>query len=458
MERGFDKPREGCGVFAVAGRSPSVAASQLAYLGLFALQHRGQESAGIAVSDGTTIRIHKGMGLVPEVFKGEDLSGLPGCLSAGHVRYSTTGGSRLENAQPILGTCRLGTIAVAHNGNLVNARSLSRALQEEGAILQSSSDSELFLHLLARSGRRDIESALIQSMQSVVGAYSLVVLSADRVIALRDPLGIRPLVVGEMEDAYIFASETCALDALNARFIRDLGPGEMACATREGLTISQAVPSGKQALCVFEFIYFARPDSIIEGSNVHIVRKRLGEALAREYPVDADMVIAAPDSGISAAIGFAEAAGIPYDTGLARNRYIGRTFIRPTQEMREMGVKIKLNPISDLVRDKRVVIVDDSIVRGTTSAKTVGMLRSAGARSVHMYIASPPIRFPCFYGIDTSDQGQLIAAQLDTGDIQRRIGADGLGYLSLDGLISAVGTSKGLCLACLTGEYPTELC
>lgn len=453
----MDKPREECGVFAVAGKSQDVPAASYAYLGLYALQHRGQESCGIASSNGDILTYRKGMGLVSEVFREREFDELKGHLAIGHVRYSTTGDSQIENAQPIVGASRLGKIAVAHNGNLVNTQYLKSSLEREGVVFQSSSDSEFFLHLAARSGMDRLEEAVLHATKAIEGAYSLVVLSPEAVVSLRDPLGMRPLVVGENQDAYFFASETCALDAVGASYVKELAPGEMA-AFRDGhINFIQALPSTRRAMCIFEFIYFARTDSVIGGKNVHLVRKKLGETLAKESPCEADMVIAAPDSGISAAIGFAEESGISYDTGLSRNRYIGRTFIQPTQELRELGVKIKLNPIADLVRSKRVVVVDDSIVRGTTSAKALSMLRAAGAREVIMYVASPPIKYPCFYGIDTPDRRELIAAQYDTGRIAQLIGADRLSYLSVDGLLSVVGPREEFCLACLTGEYPTRL-
>ena len=453
-----DKPREECGVFGVYGKSPGVDAASLTYLGLYALQHRGQESAGMATSDGRSVVIHKEMGLVAKVFPDEVLSGLGGHISVGHVRYSTTGSSRVENAQPLLGRCKYGPVAIAHNGNLVNTLDLFKELEAEGSVFQSTLDTEVVLHLVARSEAQDVEEAVRGAARRLQGAYSIIVLAGDKLMAMRDPHAIRPLCLGESQDAYFISSETCGLDTVGARLIRHVGPGEMVTIDGGGVRFSQAVPARRRAVCVFEFIYFARPDSEIDGVNVHLARKRMGQALAHEYPVEADMVIAAPDSGISAAIGFAEALGIPYDTGLTKNRYVGRTFIQPSQTMRELGVRIKLNPIADLVAGKRVVMIDDSIVRGTTSVKTIEMLRSAGAREVHMYVASPPVRYPCYYGIDTSARGELIASNHTIDEIREHLRADSLCYLSLEGLIEAMGPLGGeLCLACLDGRYPVEL-
>jgi len=433
-------------------------ASELVYLGLYALQHRGQESAGIAASSGTEILLHKAMGLVGEVFTEDALRGLPGRVGIGHVRYSTTGGSRLENAQPLLTRCRYGQVALAHNGNLVNTGELFRELIDSGAIFQSTLDSELILHRLARSSGDSLEDAVESAVRELEGAYALVIMGKDKLIGLRDPYGVRPLCLGKFDGGYVISSESCGISSVDAEFLCDIQPGQMVVIDDSGLSFRQVLEPLGMAVCAFEFIYFARPDSNIDGLNVHLARKRMGYNLAREHPVEADMVIAAPDSGVCAAIGFAEATGIPFDTGLIRNRYVGRTFIQPSQEIRELGVKIKLNPISDLVRGKRIVMVDDSIVRGTTSRKTVEMLRSAGAREVHMYVASPPVRFPCYYGIDTSRERELIASSHSVEEIRELIGADTLCYLSLEGLEASLSSLSGrLCLACLSGRYPIKL-
>lgn len=450
--------REKCGVFGFCSTRDSSLASEFTYMGLHALQHRGQESAGIAVTGREGLILKKGMGLVSEVFDRESLKNLPGNIALGHVRYSTTGDSRPENAQPLLARCRFGYLALAHNGNFVNTAALYQELEKSGGLFQSTVDSELVLHLVARSSRRCLADAFADAIRQVQGGYALAILSEDSLIGVRDPNGIRPLCLGQNDEGYFLASETCALDAVGARLIRDLGPGEMVILTGNGVESTQAVPPGGMRTCAFEFIYFARPDSNIDGQNVHLARKAMGEFLARESSLDADLVLPAPDSGTCAAIGFAAASGIPFDMGLARNRYVGRTFIQPTQRVRELGVRMKLNPIADLVRDKRIIMIDDSIVRGTTSRRTIEMLRAAGAREVHMCVASPPVRFPCYYGIDTSSKGDLIASSLSVAEIRREIGADTLRYLSLEGLVKSVAKLDGrLCLACLTGEYPTPL-
>ncbi len=443
--------RDQCGIFGVYGHPE---AANLTYLGLYALQHRGQESAGIAASDGVGLHVEKAMGWVSDVFGPERLKRLPGRLAIGHVRYSTAGSSTLRNAQPIGATFGSGPIALAHNGNLVNADALRRELEAAGAIFQSTSDSEVILHLLARTARHDLERALPAALALVTGAYSLLVLTRDAVVACRDPHGFRPLVLGRLREAWLLASETCALDLLEAEFVRDVEPGEMVVIDRHGLRSHKPFPPRRQLQCVFEYIYFARPDSTLWGQNVYHVRKALGHRLAEEHPAAADVVIPVPDSGLGAALGYAERSGIPFDLGLIRNHYVGRTFIEPRQGIRHFGVRVKLNPMRETLEGRRVVVVDDSIVRGTTSRKIVRMIRSAGAREVHVRISSPPIQWPCYYGIDTPTRKELIASSHAGEEIRRYLDADSLGYLSLEGMLKAVGGDGGrFCHACFSGEY-----
>lgn len=411
----------------------------------------------MAVSDGTAVRLYKETGLVSEVFSEEILAGLPGHLAIGHVRYSTTGRSSVINAQPLLARCSKGTVAVAHNGNLVNADALRQELMDGGSVFQTSTDTEVILNLVARFAKEDLEGALAGAARRLAGAYALVAMGKDQLFGLRDPSGFRPLALGYLRGGYILASESCALANLGAEFVREVEPGEMVAIDRDGLRSRRGEPGG-ETLCVFEFIYFARPDTILGGRNVHQVRKDIGRQLAAEWEVEADVVIAAPDSGTSAAMGFAGAKGLPFDVGLIKNRYVGRTFIQPTQAGRDLGVRIKLNPVRDVIAGKRVVLIDDSIVRGTTSARTVRLLREAGAREVHLGVASPPYRHACYYGIDTSEKGELIAAGRTPAEIRKAIGADSLHYLSLPGLTRAVGRRPGsLCLACFNGEYPVPI-
>lgn len=509
-----------CGVFGICARldtpgpgsgSP-LQAARLTYLGLFALQHRGQESAGIAVSSwnpplppsggeagritrnsagstrtapsrdvtvGGGILLRKDMGLVADVFDRDSLNELSGSAAIGHVRYSTTGSSRRENAQPLLGITSYGPVAVAHNGNFVNTASLRRRLLAAGAIFQTTTDTELLLALVSQSAAERLPEALAQALQAVRGAYALVVLGEEAggrpvLIGCRDPYGLRPLIVGERPDAYVLASESSALATVGAITVRELEPGQAAIITPAGLRIENWFPPRRQAFCVFEYIYLARPDSEIAGQSVHRVRQAIGRQLAAEAPVEADVVIPAPDSGTSAALGYAQGSGIPFDLGLVKNRYVGRTFIQPDQTDRELGVRIKLNPVRSVLAGKRVVVVDDSIVRGTTSRKTVALLREAGAQEVHLMIASPPYRHPCFYGVDTTDEEKLIARRHSIEEIRELVGADSLHFLSLEGLLEAVrGTAAsaapsgtdiaaqqddaGLCTACFSGRYPTEI-
>jgi amidophosphoribosyltransferase len=451
-----DKPREECGVFGIF--APGQDVSRLTYYGLYALQHRGQESAGIAAADGKKVQLHKGMGLVPEVFSGDQLSQLKGHAAIGHVRYSTTGASHAVNAQPLLFRYAGGMLALAHNGNLTNVTELRSQLMASGAVFQSSTDSEVIVNIMARSDRGDLKDALTKCMIDIQGAYSLVLLTEHKLMAMRDPHGFRPLCLGTLDNGYVVASESAALGTVGAKLIRDIQPGEIVVIDENGLESFQALQPHRRSHCIFEYVYFARPDSSIDGFNVNQVRRAMGRVLAAEYPVDADVVIPVPDSGIAAARGFAESSGIPFAEGLMKNRYIGRTFIQPTQDMRDLAVRIKLTPVQEELAGKRVVMVDDSIVRGTTSRKIVALLRDCGVREVHMCLSSPPIIHSCYYGIDTSNEKELIAAQMSTEEICRQIGADGLHYLSLEGLLSIFGDSReSFCTACFDGNYPVEL-
>jgi amidophosphoribosyltransferase len=446
-----DRFHDACGVVGILG-SPE--AANLAYLGLYALQHRGQESAGIVASDGKGLHLEKAMGLVADVFTEARLRKLKGDLAIGHVRYSTTGSSQLKNAQPILATYRHGTVALAHNGNLVNAHLLKAELESRGSIFSSSTDSEVIVHLIARSESRDLVEATAEALARVQGAYALVVMNETELLGVRDPHGLRPLSLGRLGDAWVLASETCAFDLIEATYVRDVEPGELVRITPQGLTSYRPLPPARPAQCIFEYIYFARPDSLLFGRNVAGVRKALGRRLAKEAPAEADLVIPVPDSGVPAALGFAEESGLPFDHGLIRNHYVGRTFIEPKQNIRHFGVKIKLNPVREILEGKRVVVVDDSIVRGTTSRKIVTMLRSAGAREVHMRISSPPTVSPCFYGIDTPTRRELIASTHSVEEIRKYLRADSLGYLSLEGLHESAGKQNGFCHACFSLEYP----
>lgn len=450
-----DKFHDHCGVFAVYGHPE---AAKLAYLGLYALQHRGQESAGIVSSDGKRLAGHKGMGHVAEVFTEEVINNLAGRLAIGHTRYSTAGDTNLKNAQPITVSCQKGEVALAHNGNLVNAPSIRRELEARGDIFQTTSDSEVILHYFARSKQTGIPESLADALDKVVGAYSLVVLLKDCVLGIRDPRGFRPLVLGRLDDAYVLASETCAFDLINATPLREVEPGEMVLLDSQGVTSLRFAPPAQTAQCIFEHVYFSRPDSVVFGRSVQTSREMLGRLLAREHPVEADLVVPVPDSGVSAAIGFSDESGIPVKFGLIRNHYVGRTFIEPSQAIRDFGVKLKLNPVRSLLEGKRVVLVDDSIIRGTTSRKIVRIVREAGAREVHMRISCPPTISPCYYGIDTPTKKELIASTHNVEEIRQYIGADSLGYLSLEGLRQAVGDSEGrYCLACYTACYPTAV-
>jgi amidophosphoribosyltransferase len=444
-----------CGVFGVFGHEE---ASKLTYLGLYALQHRGQESAGIVSSDGTELHLHRAMGEVEEIFTPSVLAELPGNLAIGHTRYSTAGDKALLNAQPIMIDCNKGKVALGHNGNLTNAAEWRRKLEHRGSIFQTNSDTEVIVHLLARSQARNLSGALGDALNQVEGAYSLLVLTTDELIAVRDPRGFRPLNLGRLGDAWLVASETCAFDLLNAQYVREIEPGEMVRISRSGTESIHFAPEKPLQQCIFEHVYFARPDSIIFGRSVNQSREALGRTLAKEHPANADIVVPVPDSGVPAAVGYALESGIPFRMGLIRNHYIGRTFIEPSQAIRNFGVKLKLNPIRSLIEGQRVVLVDDSIVRGTTSRKIVRMVREAGAREVHMRISCPPTISPCYYGVDTPTREELIASSSTPEEICKFIGADSLGYLSLAGLKQAVNDTKGhYCTSCYTGVYPTDL-
>jgi amidophosphoribosyltransferase len=457
----FDKFHDECGVFAIFGHPE---AAKMAYLGLYALQHRGQESAGICTSDGAGVHCEKSMGHVADIFTPEVIETLPGEQAIGHTRYSTAGDTALLNAQPFSVACNKGRIAVAHNGNITNAGELRRELEREGSIFQSNSDTEVILHLVAHSRERTLSGALRDALLQLEGAFSLVFLAEDRIIVARDPHGFRPLATGQMEFsggkiAHVFASETCAFDLIGAVYMNDVEPGEMVIVGPEGVTRERYAPEQARSQCVFEHVYFSRPDSIVFGRPVQESREMLGRLLAREAPADADVVVPVPDSGVTAAIGYADESGLPFRQALIRNHYVGRTFIEPSQAIRDFGVKLKLNPVRALLEGKRVVLVDDSIVRGTTSRKIVRMVRQAGAREVHVRVSCPPTVSPCFYGVDTPTKNELIGANNSVEEIRRFIEADSLAYLSLASLRKAVQDDRKheYCYACYTGDYPTEL-
>jgi amidophosphoribosyltransferase len=443
-----------CGIFGILGHKD---AARLTYLGLYSLQHRGEESAGIFAYNGKKVTYHKDMGLVSEVFDEKTIKSLRGDMAIGHVRYSTTGSSHSSNVQPFLANHKRGHIAIAHNGNLTNAMKLRRGMEEKGAIFQTTMDSEVIVHLLAKSDKKDYKESVVWALSKLEGAYSLVMMLGDILVGARDPRGWRPLCLGQLDGAYILASETCTLDLINAKYVRDIEPGEIVFISKGTLKSIKPFPKCKHSFCIFEYIYFARPDSNIFGKNVYLTRKRLGQQLARECPVDCDLAMPIPDSGNYAALGFAEESKIPYEVGIIRNHYIGRTFIQPSQLVRDFRVKVKLNPIKDVIKGKRIVIIEDSIVRGTTSRTRVKTLRETGAKEIHMRVSCPPIKFPCFYGIDFPTKKELIASNKTVGKIKNFIGLDSLKYLSLDGMLKGMLLSKDeFCTACFSGEYPVK--
>ena len=446
-------PKHYCGVFGIYGH-PN--AAELTYYGLYALQHRGQESAGIVSSDGNQFRVHKGMGVVSQIFNGDVLHQLTGTMAVGHTRYSTTGSSHIRNAQPLTVDCARGQIAIAHNGNLTNAAPLREELERRGSIFQTTVDSEIILHLMAQPSLNGHGNNLLESVRRIEGAYSLVILTENELIGVRDPHGFRPLCLGKVGDGWVLSSETCALDLIHAKFVRDIEPGEIVIVNQDGVKSVQAFPEQqRRAFCIFEYVYFARPDSTIAGRNVYEVRKEMGRQLAREHPVDADIVVPVPDSGVYAALGYSEEARIPYEMAFIRNHYVGRSFLQPSQLIRDFNVRVKLNLIPQLVKDKRVVIVDDSIVRGTTCKARVNTLKEAGAKEVHVRVSCPPHMNPCVYGIDFPDRNKLMAANYSVDEIRKYLNADSLAYLSQPGMVKATGLGKeSFCMACYDGNYP----
>ncbi|MGS0745119.1 amidophosphoribosyltransferase [Syntrophomonas erecta subsp. sporosyntropha] len=456
-----DKFKDECGVFGIFLNDPEndTDAARITFYGLYALQHRGQESAGIAASDGHRIQLQKGVGLVSEVINPDHIRNLTGHIAIGHVRYSTTGQSGLVNSQPLVFHYLNGMVALAHNGNLTNTVEMRKRLATYGSVFQTTTDTEIVANLLARYSQDKMEDALAKCMIDMKGAFALVIMTEEALVGVRDPMGIRPLCLGNLNGSYVLASESAALDTIGAELIRDVKPGEIVVINRDGIQSIQVINSPRNAHCVFEYIYFARPDSTIDGMNIYKSRREMGKQLARECSdIEADLVISVPDSGTASALGFAEEAGLPFEEGLMKNRYVGRTFIQPTQKMRELGVRLKLNAIAQIVTGKRIIMVDDSIVRGTTSKKIIKMLRDAGALEVHMAVASPPTRFPCYYGIDTSRREELIANTMEMEKIGEFIGADSLTYLSMEGMFSALKNSRDhFCAACFSGEYPIKI-
>jgi amidophosphoribosyltransferase len=444
--------REACGIFGVYAPGEDVA--RITFFALFALQHRGQESAGIATADGKRIQVYARMGLVSQVFSEESLTQLTGNIAIGHNRYSTTGSSRICNAQPIVVGSEDNALAIAHNGNIVNSEHLYQELCEKGYIFNSSTDSEVIANLIHSSPGQNWLEKIRFAMRRIQGAYSLVILTKDKLFAVRDPFGVRPLCLGKINGHWVVASESCAIDHIGASFVRDIEPGEIIVIDSNGFQ-SHCEKAEKKATCIFEYIYFARPDSIIDGKLVYLARQAMGAQLAEEYPVEADVVVGVPDSATIASIGYSQKSGIPHGEGLVKNRYVGRTFIAPDQRMRDLGVKVKFNPLPDVLRGKRVVLVDDSIVRGTTTPKVINLLRKAGAKEVHMRVCAPPIRYPCFFGVDMASRWELIAANKSLDEVRQFIGADSLGYISIDGLVKSVGLPReSFCMACFTGDYP----
>jgi amidophosphoribosyltransferase len=446
--------REYCGVFGIHNHPD---AAHCTYHGLYALQHRGQESAGIVTSDGVRTFEYRGMGLVSQVYNEEILERLRGSIALGHNRYSTTGQPGQKNIQPLLVNCRIGRVALAHNGNLVNSVALRKEMEQDGSIFATTADSEIILHLIARSREDRLEKMLIDAVSQIRGAYSLVLMTKDRLIGLRDPMGLRPLCIGRLGESTVLTSESCALDIIGAEYVRDVEPGELVVIDERGMTSIQAEKSTGQAKCIFEFIYFSRPDSIVFGENVDKIRRRLGHVLAKKHPVEADLVIAVPDSSNTSSLGFAQESGIPFELGLIRNHYVGRTFIQPKQSMRDGDVRVKFNPVRGVLKDKRVAVVDDSIVRGSTMRKLVKMLRNAGVKEVHLRICCPPIQFPCFYGIDIPERSELIASSHSVDEIRDYLNVDSLEYLTMGDLKSVVDDPENFCYACFSGDYKVPL-
>ncbi|SHJ99309.1 amidophosphoribosyltransferase [Clostridium cavendishii DSM 21758] len=448
-----DKFKEECGVFGVFSKN-NLDVARLSYYGLYALQHRGQESAGIASFNGEEIKLHKNLGLVTEAFKTEDLENLDGHIAIGHVRYSTCGANLVSNSQPLVSSTKFGQIAAAHNGTLVNADVIKDLLEDAGHVFHTTIDSEVIISLIARNAKKGIKNAVFNAVQAIKGSFALVILAEGKLIGVRDPYGIRPLCIGKIDDSYILSSESCALDTIGAEFIRDVRPGEIVIISEDGLESINYSEKTNCETCAFEYIYFARPDSTIDGINVHLSRVKAGEMLAKQSPVEADLVIGVPDSGLASAIGYSKASGIPFDTGFVKNRYVGRTFITPDQKMRERAVSVKLNPLKEIVEGKRVVLIDDSIVRGTTSRHLVESLRKAGAIEVHFKVASPMVKYPCYFGIDTPYRSELIGSNNSLEEIREMIGADSLDYLTINNLLKTFGEGKGFCLGCFNGVYP----
>ena len=455
-----------CGVVGVylnnaSGDTASMSASSLAYYGMYSLQHRGQESAGIAVSDGSDVKAHKLMGLVADVFKREDLDALSGRIAVAHVRYATAGGCTIENAQPMVYRFKLGTVAVAHNGQLVNYEQLREMLEESGSSFNSTSDTEVIVKFIAKSYKKGLERALTDTIQLIKGSFALCVMTQDCLIGARDPNGIRPLCLGKLAGGWVLASESCAIDAMGADFVRDIRPGEIVIINDDGVLSFEFGEKTSKRSCIFEYVYFARPDSVLDEIPVQEARLRMGAMLAKENPVSADVVIGVPDSGLGAALGYSRAAGIPYATGIVKNKYIGRSFIAPTQKERENTVFVKLNTIKNEINGKRVIVIDDSIVRGTTSRRLIQILRKAGAKEVHLRVSSPPVKFPCYFGIDTPRRAELISSDHDVEAIREEIGADSLAFLSMDGMLEALRSCNpeqyGYCKGCFTGEYPVAV-
>lgn len=454
-----DKFKDECGVFGIfTGEEREIGV--INYYGLFALQHRGQDSAGMVVSNREKFIFHKDIGLVEDVFSYDKLNKFKGICGIGHVKYSSCKNGDLDNVQPVLGKSKLGSIAIAHNGSLVNAKIVKELLEEAGIIFQTNVESEVVLNLIARSNKKELEDALMEALQSIKGSYAMLLMTQDKLIGLRDPKGIRPLCIGKLDDNYVISSESCAINAIGGEFIRDVEPGEMVVVDKDGLKSLRFAERTKGSICAFEYIYFARPDSFIDNISVYEYRVNSGEQLYKECPVDADIIVGVPDSGIPAAIGYSKASGIPYGIGFIKNKYIGRSFIEPTQEMRERAVLVKLNPLKYNVEGKRVVIIDDSIVRGTTSKKLISSIRRAGAKEVHFMSASPMVKFPCYLGIDNPNKEDLMASNYNIDEIKEMIGADSVGYLSIEGLTRALGCEnckKEFCLGCFSGEYPVSI-